>query len=61
MRNVETQNAERLMLNALTENNAQFNSSTADERIATQECSTGVTEAGIQKNSELTAISFLYN
>jgi len=26
-----------------------FNSSTTDERIATQRCSTGVTEAGIKK------------
>jgi len=27
----------------------KFNSSTKDERIATQECLTGVTEAGIKK------------
>jgi hypothetical protein len=29
--------------------NPQLNSSSTDERIATQECSTGVTEADIKK------------
>jgi hypothetical protein len=37
-------------LQRITFCDAELNSSTTDERIATQECSTGVTEAGILKN-----------